>query len=420
MLLTSLLVFPSPFSRACVGVTCKHRPVAFSGGVDLGGFLTLPPCARRDVLAPLPLLNYYLLVYRTPLHSIHFVLRDATDAQPRSRIMSCVCCKGSMHKGHCKGIRAPQDPIDRDEYGALPSPEHVAAMAGTPVQRSSHPANWNRRLTYTLGFLMLTQANLLGCAVSGKQVVAERSERQKLEKAYTDVQDAMTRQTEASLAERQKLEKAYTEAKEALTKQTAAAQELDAKLARLKLLSLEKELQKKELNAKLEEAMLEVVRAKAKLRSLETKAETVSALAEGEIALKALRTSVADQENDAKAAKAAELLKASAGELKRENYSGALYLATQAKALIREDEERSKEREKKAMMAGELAFAMPLPLQTVSQTKVKEGPSLDSKALFVVKQGTPFVGYSFKGPWVRVRAEDGRSGWLYYKVVDGR
>lgn len=266
----------------------------------------------------------------------------------------------------------------------------------------------------------MTQANLLGCAVSGKQVVAERSERQKLEKAYTDVQDAMTRQTEASLAERQELEKAYTEAKEALTKQTAAAQELDAKLARLKLLSLEKELQKKELNAKLEEAMLEVVRAKAKLRSLETKAETVSALAEGEIALKALRTSVPDQENDAKAAKAAELLKASAGELKKENYSGALYLATQAKALIREDEERSKQREKKAMMAGELAFAMPLPLQTVSQTKVKEGPSLDSKALFVVKQGTPFVGYSFKGPWVRVRAEDGRSGWLYYKVVDGR
>jgi len=267
---------------------------------------------------------------------------------------------------------------------------------------------------------MLTQANLLGCAVSGKQVVAERSERQKLEKAYTDVQDAMTRQAEASLAERQELEKAYTEAKEALTKQTAAAQELDAKLARLKLLSLEKELQKKELNAKLEEAMLEVVRAKAKLRSLETKAETVSALAEGEIALKALRTSVADQENDAKAAKADALLKASAAELKRENYSGALYLATQAKVLIREDEERSKERVKKAMMAGELAFAMPLPLQTVSQTKVKEGPSLDSKALFVVKQGTPFVGYSFKGPWVRVRAEDGRSGWLYYKVVDGR
>ena len=186
------------------------------------------------------------------------------------------------------------------------------------------------------------------------------------------------------------------------------------------MLSLEKELQKKELNVKLEEAMLEVVRAKAKLRSLETKAETVSALAEGEIALKTLRTNVTDQENGAKADKAEELLKASAVELKKENYSGALYLATQAKALIREDQERSKEREKKALMVGELAFASPLPLQTVGQTKVKEGPSPDSKALFAVQQGTPFVGYSFKGPWVRVRAEDGRIGWIYYKLVDGR
>jgi uncharacterized protein YgiM (DUF1202 family) len=72
------------------------------------------------------------------------------------------------------------------------------------------------------------------------------------------------------------------------------------------------------------------------------------------------------------------------------------------------------------MMAGEVPFTMPLPLQAVSQAKVKEGPGLDSKALFAVQQGTAFVGYSFKGPWVHVRAEDGRSGWIYYKLVDGR
>jgi hypothetical protein len=296
----------------------------------------------------------------------------------------------------------------------------VETVAEPPVQCPRQPARWKQGVTYALGFLMLAEANLLGCAIPGEQVVGERTERQKIEKAYSEAQDALTKQAATSLAERQKLEKAYSEAKEALTKQTAVAQDLDGKLAKLQLLSLEKELQKKELNAKLEEAMLEVVRAKAKLRSLETKAETVSALAEGEIALKALRTNGGDEDNNAKAAKADELLKASAVELKKENYAGALYLATQAKTLIREDQERSKEREKKALMAGELAFATPLPLQTVGQTKVKEGPSLDSKALFAVQQGTPFVGYSFKGPWVRVRAEDGRGGWVYYKLVDAR
>ena len=199
-----------------------------------------------------------------------------------------------------------------------------------------------------------------------------------------------------------------------------ASQELDRKLARLQLLSLEKEAQNKELNIKLEEAIVEVVRAKAKLRSLETKAEAASTLAEGEIALKTFRTNAADVENDTNTLKAEELLKASELELKKENYSGALYLATQAKALIREDQERSNDREKKPMMAGEVPFTLPLPLRVVSQTKVKEGPGLDSKVLFSVQQGTALVGYSFKGPWVHVRGEDGRGGWIYYNLISGR
>jgi uncharacterized protein YajQ (UPF0234 family) len=255
--------------------------------------------------------------------------------------------------------------------------------------------NCNRRIIYALSFLIFAEVDLLGCAFSGEQVLAERTERQKLENVYREV-------------------------KEALTKQVAIVQESDGKLARLQLLLLEKELQKKELNRKIEEAMLEVVRTKAKLRSLETKAEAVSALAEGEIALKTVKTNVADDENDEKPDMAKELLKASGLELKKENYSGALYLTTQAKALIREDQERSKGREKKAMMEGEVPFAMPLPLQAISPTKVKDSPGHDSKTFFGVQQGTPFVGYSFKGPWVHVKAEDGRSGWIYYKQIDGR
>jgi Bacterial SH3 domain len=326
--------------------------------------------------------------------------------------MSCPQCKGPMKEGHSKDILGPRGVLSLISWRCLDCGHAVDFMKGSVGQ----PKNCKGSLVAGLCFLLLAPLNLLGCAMSGEHLSGEQviaAERQKLEAA-------LTKQAAASLAERQKLEKAHTETKEALTKQTALSQELDGKLAKLQLLSLEKELQKKELNAKLEEAMLEVVRAKAKLRSLETKAETVSALAEGEIALKTLRSNGPEQENDVRVNKADELLKASAAELKKENFSGALYLATQAKTLIREDQERSKDREKKTMMAGELPFAMPLPLQTVSATKVKEGPSLDSKALFAVQQGTPFVGYSFKGPWVRVRAEDGRSGWIYYKQVDGR
>jgi hypothetical protein len=305
-------------------------------------------------------------------------------------------------------------------FPALSSLWHSEIVSRQPAQCPRHPTNWNRRMISAVCLLIAAGVHLLGCASAGKEVLAERAERQELEKAYTQAQEALTAQAAASRAEHQKLEKVYTQVKEALTKQAGASQELDRKLARLQLLSLEKEAQNKELNIKLEEAIVEVVRAKAKLRSLETKAEAASTLAEGEIALKTLKTHVADVEADTNSIKAEELLKASELELKNENYSGALYLATQAKALIREDQERSKDREKKPMMAGEVPFTLPLPLRVISQTKVKEGPGVDSKVLFSVQQGTALVGYSFKGPWVHVRGEDGRSGWIYYNLISGR
>lgn len=254
----------------------------------------------------------------------------------------------------------------------------------------------NRRMICALSLLIFSEIHLLGCATTSEQVQTERTEFQKLEKAYVDL-------------------------KEALTRHAVLAQESDGKLARLQLLVLEKDVQLKEFNIKLEEAMLEVVRTKAKLRSVESKAEAVSALAEGELALQTIKKSNGyNSENDEKPIKAQELLKASGQELKKENYSGALYLTTQAKSLIRENHERSRDREKKTMAAGESPFTMPLPLQAIGQAKVKDGPGLEAKALFVVQQGTSIVGYSFKGPWVYVKTEDGRSGWIYYKQLDGR
>jgi hypothetical protein len=207
---------------------------------------------------------------------------------------------------------------------------------------------------------------------------------------------------------------------EALTKQTVTNQELEAKLAKLQLVVLEKDAKNKELGRKLDEAILEVVRAKAKLRSLESKAEAVSTLAEGEIALKALKTKVAGAEKDSDFLQAEQLLKASVLELKKENYGGALYLATQAKSTINQGQERSTGLNKTPMLAGETAFATPLPLRLVSASKVREGPGLDFKVLITLPDGTALEGHSYKGPWVRVSTDDGRRGWVYYNLIDGR
>ncbi len=207
---------------------------------------------------------------------------------------------------------------------------------------------------------------------------------------------------------------------DALTKQTATNQELEAKLAKLQLVVLENDAKNKELGRKLDEAILEVVRAKAKLRSLESKAEAVSTLAEGEIALKALKASGSGSANDPDFLQAEQLLKASGLELKKENYGGALYLATQAKSTINQGQERSTGRDKTPMLAGETAFATPLPLRLVSASKVREGPGLDFKVLITLPDGTALDGHSYKGPWVRVSTDDGRGGWVYYSLIDAR
>lgn len=207
---------------------------------------------------------------------------------------------------------------------------------------------------------------------------------------------------------------------EQLTRKTTANGGLEEKLARLQLLLLEEGSRSKELNKKLDEATLEVVRANAKLHSLESKAEAASTLAEGEIALKAFKTNAVGLEKDSEVLHAEELLKASDLEIKKENYGGALYLATRAKVIIKEGQERSKDREKTLMMEGEVPFSIPLLLRLVSPGNVREGPDLDSKILFSLPEGSALVGSSYRGLWVRVRSESGRGGWIYYRLVDGR
>ncbi len=189
-------------------------------------------------------------------------------------------------------------------------------------------------------------------------------------------------------------------------------------IAKLKLTLVEKETQIKALQKKYDEAVQEVVRAKAKLHSLESKAEAASNMAEAEIALKALRT--AGHTDGPEVIEAEHLLKMSAQEFKKHNYGGALYLASQAKGLVNIGWGRLMGREKIAMVSGEVLFALPLPLLVLAKSNVREGPGLDFEVLFTLEKGTPLFGHSYKDEWVRVKDADGRGGWIYQTLVGER
>lgn len=195
---------------------------------------------------------------------------------------------------------------------------------------------------------------------------------------------------------------------------------LEKENAKLNLAVLEKETQIKELEKKYDEAVQEVVRTKAKLHSLESKAEAASTMAEAEIAVKALKARAAGQKDNPEVIQAKHLLEMSAREFKKHNYGGALYLASQAKGLVHIGQKRLMGREKIAMVSGEVLFALPLPLEVLAKSNVRQGPGLDFDVLFTLEKGTPLVGHSYKDDWVRVKDEDGRGGWVYQTLVGGR
>lgn len=116
--------------------------------------------------------------------------------------------------------------------------------------------------------------------------------------------------------------------------------EMDEKLAGPLLALLERDAQIQNLEKKLDEAVQETVRSKAKLASQESRAEAATSLAEAEVALKTLKDSVKGLEKRPDYARLAQLVKTSTEELKKENYGGSLYLTNQIKAQLRDLQDR--------------------------------------------------------------------------------
>ncbi len=234
--------------------------------------------------------------------------------------------------------------------------------------------------------------------------------------------------TEKQLAE-QKARKSQQDqslADRRLQEETSRATALEDENGHLKLLLLEKESQLKELEArrvslqaKLDEAIQEVVRAKARLRSLESRAEAASNMAETEVALKMLKNQRIDLKRSPELAQAEQLIQMSTQEFRKENYGGALYLAGQAKDQIKLAQTRGAggEGRQAQLISGEVPFALPLDLYVKSTSNVREGPGLEYKVVATVVPGSLLKAYSYKDRWVRVEGENNLAGWIFQNLL---
>jgi uncharacterized protein YgiM (DUF1202 family) len=198
--------------------------------------------------------------------------------------------------------------------------------------------------------------------------------------------------------------------------QAAEIRSLREDLAELQLQALGKEAEVAELRTKLDEAIQEVVRTKAKLQSVESRAEAASTMAEAEIALKAVREATA--EPGPEVFEAEQLLEMSVQEFEGENYGGSLYLASQAMSLVSIGQGRLGGDDLPGR-TGEVQFAIPLRMEVARTSNVREGPGLNFQILFTLQANAKLVGLAYKDQWVRVRDEDKRSGWIFHSLVRG-
>ena len=192
--------------------------------------------------------------------------------------------------------------------------------------------------------------------------------------------------------------------------------ELEQKLARTELALFEKEAQVGELQARLDDARQEVVRAMAKQQSLASRAEAASSMAEAEIALQSLRATA----NGEGVQEVSRLVKASTAEFDKQNYSGAQYLAGQAKGAAFAARAQLVSVERGPMRSGEKPFASPLKLQTNTGANVREGPGVSFRILFTLPAGSALTGVSHAEQWVRITDGSGRSGWISQSLIARR
>jgi uncharacterized coiled-coil protein SlyX len=194
--------------------------------------------------------------------------------------------------------------------------------------------------------------------------------------------------------------------------------ELEGRVSRMEIQLLERDVQLEELTAQLDAARQEVVRNMAKLHSQANRAEAASGMAEAEIAVEVLGRTPGGRALP-EYEQAQMLLEESTTEFNAENHGGALYLATQARTLARGGQGRLRGGGS-SLRAGESLFALPVPLQTVSRSNVRDGPGLNARVLYTLDAGTTLVGQSYTSQWVRVIDSEGREGWIFNTLLTGR
>ena len=190
--------------------------------------------------------------------------------------------------------------------------------------------------------------------------------------------------------------------------------DLERQVTQLEIQLMERDALIESLNTRLNQALQETVGTMRKLRSLATRAEAASAMAEADVALQSIGRSDHDSPEFKQASR---LMQQSSDEFKRGNYGGALYLAVQARATARLHGMGGGVGK---LRPGEVPFAAPVKLRAASRSNVRAGPGTDFPVSFSANSGSALSGLSYLGEWIRVTNQASEEGWIHGSLVSRR
>jgi Bacterial SH3 domain len=160
------------------------------------------------------------------------------------------------------------------------------------------------------------------------------------------------------------------------------------------------------LQADLETTENELIRTKAKLKGIETKAEASSAIAEAQTLV--LRSGE-DKVRPTNAARAREKLGLAESQLRAGNYGAAVFFALQAQDLLEKSGRTRATSPPESPPAGAVVVK-------ASSANVRSEPRRDAPVIARLPRGTSVVPLAEEGKWTRVEVE-GRTGWIANSLI---
>ena len=162
----------------------------------------------------------------------------------------------------------------------------------------------------------------------------------------------------------------------------------------------------------LQESTREVTRAKVRLRRLATQADAASSIAEVEVAMESLRASHGTTATVPLIVLARGILESSAAPFAQGDYGAAMDRAAQAEQLIALVAHPRVRPRPRPPVPGQVPLEVEIPLKVTSSSNLRRQPLRTARVVGVLEKDRLLVAHAYKGRWMLVTTEDGRSGWI--------